>query len=127
MGWKKSIVDTARNVSLSAAVGGVVGLMGAMPGRREEATREGALAGAGLGALASLPLGKIARAAMGGTKIFGKGLMRTPGPAGHAIRSSIKVQNSAKLLKNRVSAISANRGKTIFRRVRGRLIPIKVK
>ena len=105
--WK-----AAKNIALGSVAGYAASRFTSDAMGAEVAGRKGAELGGVLGAVASLPFGRLAKAGAAASGVYARGLKATPdSTVGAALRGASRVGTRAKL---------------VFRRVRGRIVPIRV-
>jgi hypothetical protein len=113
MSWKKALVRTAKNAAIGGSAGYITGHLVSDAGAAEAGGKSGLRAGVAVGLFSSLPFGKLAKAAHSASKVYARGLQATPGSK---VGSTLTKVNRA-----------VTRGKVVYRKIRGRIVPIRVK
>jgi hypothetical protein len=113
MGKYKWVFNVGRNAAVGALAGGVAGRVVSDALGADHAQHRGAQVGATVGAVTGLPFGRIAKHTLTFSKVVARGLKATPtSKIGGAIRGAEKAGKHAGV---------------VFRRIRGRIVPVKVK
>jgi hypothetical protein len=111
--FAKRFGGVARNTLIGAAAGTVTGGIVSTSNDAPAGMRTGSQVGAAIGIGASLPFRNMGRALKTASTVFARGLKADPASkVGAALRRADK---------------SVRQGKVVFRRIRGRLIPIRTK
>jgi outer membrane lipoprotein SlyB len=116
--WVKSTLQSTwpivRNTAIGGIAGGVAGRLVSTANDAPAGQKRGIEAGAIAGAIIGLPFGKLLR----GAQIFGRTFSRGLKAKNPASKTAIVMQGLDK---------TAVRGKLVFRRIRGRIVPIREK
>lgn len=107
--------------ALGAAAGAAAGGFVSHAGYKSEGAKEGAIVGAGVGALASIPAGKIAKNALKNAAVVGYGAALKAG------RSVGRAPQNLEGVLTRGASDAARKGRVVFRRIRGRIVPVRMK
>ncbi len=110
---KSGAIRFAKNTAIGAASGYVAGRVVSPAGLAKEGGHTGAVTGAIVGGALGLPHLKLARGVAKEASVYARGLKATPGSKlGAALKGMEK---------------SASDMRVVFRRIRGRIVPVKVK
>lgn len=113
IGPYKWIGHTVKNAAIGGLAGGVAGRTVADSHGAKTAENHGAIAGAIAGGVTGLPFGRIARGTYRFSLVVGRGLKASPNSSiGAALRGVDR---------------AGERAGIIFRRIRGRIVPIRGK
>ena len=106
-------IPMIRNTAIGAAAGYAGGANASDALGRSHAAKEGALVGGVVGSITGLPFGRLAKLTLQTGKLLGRGLKASPeSKVGAVLRGADK---------------AGQRAGVVFRRIRGRIVPVKVK
>lgn len=120
-GLYKTATKFAGRTALGAASGGAAGAIISPSGYKEEGAKQGLGVGAAVGVLSNVPAGKIAGKALQDGLRSGYGAALKLGKK--AGRNPVELES----ILTRASVNTLRKGRVVFRRIRGRIIPVKVK